>query len=82
MDAGVPEYVFSMFQEKFAIITPALIAGAFAKRVTFKGYVFFIALWMSSSKRPGSMKKAKKRSQKNLAGYPNPARLNGDLYHY
>ena len=35
MDAGVPEYVFSMFQGKFAIITPALIAGAFAERVSF-----------------------------------------------
>lgn len=45
MNAGVPEYVFSMFQGKFAIITPALIAGAFAERVTFKGYVIFIALW-------------------------------------
>jgi Amt family ammonium transporter len=45
MDQGVPEYVFSMFQGKFAIITPALIAGAFAERVTFKGYVLFIALW-------------------------------------
>jgi Amt family ammonium transporter len=45
MDQGVPEYVFSMFQGKFAIITPALIAGAFAERVTFKGYVVFIALW-------------------------------------
>lgn len=45
MDAGVPEYVFSMFQGKFAIITPALIAGAFAERVTFKGYCVFIALW-------------------------------------
>lgn len=43
--AGVPEYVFSMFQGKFAIITPALIAGAFAERVTFKGYCIFIALW-------------------------------------
>ncbi|MBN1465848.1 ammonium transporter, partial [candidate division KSB1 bacterium] len=30
MAAGIPEYVFSMFQGKFAIITPALIAGAFA----------------------------------------------------
>jgi Amt family ammonium transporter len=45
MDSGVPEYVFSMFQGKFAIITPALIAGAFAERVKFKGYVLFIALW-------------------------------------
>lgn len=45
LDVGVPEYVFSMFQAKFAIITPALIAGAFAERVRFKSYVVFIALW-------------------------------------
>ncbi len=45
MDSGVPEYVFSMFMGKFAIITPALIAGAFAERIRFKGYVLFIAMW-------------------------------------
>jgi Amt family ammonium transporter len=45
LECGVPEYVFSMFQGKFAIITPALIAGAFAERVNFKAYCFFIALW-------------------------------------
>ncbi len=45
MDAGIPEYVFAMFQGKFAIITPALIAGAFAERVKFRGYCVFIALW-------------------------------------
>jgi ammonium transporter, Amt family len=45
MESKVPEYVFSMFQGKFAIITPALIAGAFAERVRFKAYVIFIALW-------------------------------------
>lgn len=45
LDAGVPEYVYSMFQGKFAIITPALIAGAFAERVSFKAYCFFIAIW-------------------------------------
>lgn len=45
MDGGIPEYVFSMFQGKFAIITPALIAGAFAERVSFKAYLIFIALW-------------------------------------
>lgn len=45
MEGGVPEYVFSMFQGKFAIITPALIAGAFAERVNFKGYMVFIVLW-------------------------------------
>jgi Amt family ammonium transporter len=41
----IPEYVFVMFQGKFAIITPALIAGAFAERVKFRGYCAFIALW-------------------------------------
>jgi Amt family ammonium transporter len=45
MDAGIPEYVFTMFQGKFAIITPALIAGAFAERVNFKAYCIFIAVW-------------------------------------
>lgn len=42
---GIPELVFAMFQGKFAIITPALIAGAFAERVRFRGYCLFIALW-------------------------------------
>jgi len=42
---GVPEYVLAMFQGKFAIITPALISGAIAERVYFKGYVLFIVLW-------------------------------------
>lgn len=42
---NIPEYVFAMFQGKFAIITPALIAGAFAERVRFKTYCVFIALW-------------------------------------
>ncbi|MBN2331655.1 MAG: ammonium transporter [Deltaproteobacteria bacterium] len=45
LDAGVPEYVFAMFQGKFAIITPALIAGAFAERVKFRGYCLYIVLW-------------------------------------
>ncbi|NMC38733.1 MAG: ammonium transporter [Bacteroidales bacterium] len=45
LDQGIPEYVFSMFQGKFAIITPALISGAIAERISFKGYCFFIALW-------------------------------------
>jgi Amt family ammonium transporter len=42
---GVPEYVLAMFQGKFAIITPALISGALAERVYFKGYTIFIVLW-------------------------------------
>ncbi len=43
----VPEYVIAMFQGKFAIITPALIAGALAERVYFRGYCIFIALWFT-----------------------------------
>ena len=42
---AIPEVVFAMFQGKFAIITPALIAGAFAERVKFRGYCVFILLW-------------------------------------
>ena len=42
---GVPEYVLAMFQGKFAIITPALISGALAERVYFRGYIMFIVLW-------------------------------------
>jgi Amt family ammonium transporter len=42
---SVPEYVFAMFQGKFAIITPALIAGAFAERVRLLGFCAFVALW-------------------------------------
>ena len=42
---GLPDYVLVIFQSKFAIITPALIAGAFAERVRFRGYCVFIAIW-------------------------------------
>jgi|SaaInlStandDraft_1057018.scaffolds.fasta_scaffold13314_3 ammonium transporter, Amt family len=42
---AIPTLVFVMFQGKFAMITPALIAGAFAERVKFTGYCLFIALW-------------------------------------
>jgi len=45
LSQGIPEYVYAMFQGKFAIITPALIAGAFAERVRFRTYILFIALW-------------------------------------
>ncbi len=40
-----PELVFVMYQMMFAIITPALITGAFINRVTFKSYVFFLIFW-------------------------------------
>jgi Amt family ammonium transporter len=42
----IPEYVFSMFQMTFAIITPALIAGAFAERMKFSAMFIFTALWL------------------------------------
>jgi ammonium transporter, Amt family len=41
----VPATTFMAFQMMFAIITPALIAGAFAERMKFSGYLMFIALW-------------------------------------
>ncbi|WP_250889026.1 ammonium transporter [Mesorhizobium sp. dw_380] len=44
--ANIPEFVFSMFQMTFAIITPALIAGAFAERFKFSGLLIFMALWL------------------------------------
>lgn len=40
-----PEYIFFAYQMMFAIITPALITGAFINRVTFKAYVFFLIFW-------------------------------------
>jgi len=42
---SVPHTAFAVFQLMFAVITPALIAGAFAERVRFGGYVAFVALW-------------------------------------
>jgi Amt family ammonium transporter len=44
-DKAIPELVFVMFQGKFAIITPALIAGAVAERMKFSSYVLFVLLW-------------------------------------
>jgi len=41
----VPESVFVMFQLTFAIITPALIAGAFAERMRFSALLLFMGLW-------------------------------------
>jgi Amt family ammonium transporter len=42
----IPEYVFSMFQMTFAIITPALICGAFAERMKFSALLIFMSLWL------------------------------------
>ena len=42
---GIPEYVYMMFQMTFAIITPALICGAFAERIKFSALLLFTVLW-------------------------------------
>jgi len=41
----IPHIVFIMFQCMFAVITPALIVGAFAERINFKGFLIFSILW-------------------------------------
>ncbi|HON39087.1 MAG: ammonium transporter [Desulfomonilia bacterium] len=49
-DAGpysdtIPHLLFAAFQLMFAIITPALITGAFAERMKFSGFILFVVLW-------------------------------------
>jgi len=41
----IPEFVFIAYQMMFAIITPALITGAFVNRVSFKAYFIFLTVW-------------------------------------
>jgi Amt family ammonium transporter len=41
----IPELLFVSFQGMFAVITPALIIGAFAERIKFKGFLLFSILW-------------------------------------
>jgi Amt family ammonium transporter len=41
----IPSLVYMAFQMMFAVITPALIAGAFCERMRFRGYLVFIGLW-------------------------------------
>ena len=43
--ATIPHQAFMVFQSKFAIITPALIAGAFAERIKFSTFVIFVVAW-------------------------------------
>lgn len=45
MTGDIPEIVFAAFQMTFAIITPALIIGAFAERMKFSAVLIFSALW-------------------------------------
>jgi Amt family ammonium transporter len=46
LSGTIPEYVFVIFQGMFAIITPALMIGAFAERMRFGPYLAFIAIWL------------------------------------
>jgi Amt family ammonium transporter len=46
MSGTIPESVFMTFQMTFAIITPALIAGAFADRMKFSAMLWFMGLWL------------------------------------
>ena len=43
---SIPETVFAMYQLTFAIITPALVVGAYAERVRFSGMLLFSVLWL------------------------------------
>ncbi len=43
--ATIPHMAFMMFQMKFAVITPALISGAFVERVRFSAFLIFMVLW-------------------------------------
>ncbi|MDL2334464.1 MAG: ammonium transporter [Chloroflexota bacterium] len=46
LNPSIPEIVFVAYQMMFAIITPALITGAFVNRVTFKAYLVFLTGWL------------------------------------
>ncbi|MDX2464424.1 MAG: ammonium transporter [Porticoccus sp.] len=46
LSGDIPESVFAMFQMTFAIITPALIIGAFAERVKFSAVLIFSSIWL------------------------------------
>ncbi len=46
LNGSIPTIVFVCFQAMFAVITPALIAGAYAERIRFPAYVLFTGLWL------------------------------------
>ena len=52
IDGSIPESVYFTFQMTFAIITPALIVGAFAERMKFSSVLVFMALWFTFSYLP------------------------------
>ena len=43
----IPEFAYFVFQMTFAMITPALIVGAFAERIKFSAVMLFILLWVT-----------------------------------
>jgi len=45
-EPGIPGLLFASYQGMFAVITPALMTGAFADRFRFKPYLLFIAIWL------------------------------------
>lgn len=45
LGGNIPELLFVLFQCMFAVITPALIVGAFAERIKFSGFLLFSVLW-------------------------------------
>ena len=47
LTAAIPESVFATFQMTFAIITPALIVGAFAERMKFSALLWFMGIWFT-----------------------------------
>jgi Amt family ammonium transporter len=47
LSGTIPETVFAMFQLTFAIITPALIVGAFAERMKFSAMLWFMGIWVT-----------------------------------
>ncbi len=48
----IPEYIYMVFQLTFAVITPALIVGAFAERMKFSAIMAFMVLWFTFSYLP------------------------------
>jgi len=52
IDGFIPESVYFTFQMTFAIITPALIVGAFAERMKFSAVMIFMAIWFTISYVP------------------------------
>jgi len=47
LSGSIPESVFAIFQMTFAIITPALMVGAFAERMKFSAMLLFMTLWLT-----------------------------------